>query len=267
MKLTVSVAQMRVARCRPEENLRKGQSLIAEAARRKSGLICFPEMWTTGLDWKYCVRAAADHEKTINAVGALAKKYGIWVSGSMSAPASGGKVANSHILFDAGGRRAGVYGKTHLFSPLNEGSHVAAGDCLCVVDAPWGPTALTVCYDIRFPELFRAYALKGATVVLSPMAMPHPRLAHWKVLSRARAIEDQLFFIGANQVGSEDFGARGTVTYFGSSVIIDPWGETVAEAGETDEELLTATIDLARVDEVRAAIPVLKDRRPDLYGL
>jgi predicted amidohydrolase len=126
---------------------------------------------------------------------------------------------------------------------------------------------LSVCYDIRFPELFRAYALKGARMVLSPMAFPYPRLQHWKILARARAIENQMYLIGTNQVGSEGFGPEGIVTYFGDSSIIDPWGETVVEASETEEMLLTATIDLSRADQLRSKMRVLADRRPDLYEL
>lgn len=267
MKLTISVAQIRVARSRPEENLKKGESLIAEASRRKSDIICFPEMWTTGFNWHENARILLSHEKIVERVGELAGRYRIWISGSMLSPDENGKASNAHILFDSDGKKAGVYRKAHLFGMHREDAYVSAGNSLCVVDAPWGLTGLTVCYDIRFPEMFRAYALKGAKVILSPMAMPYPRLAHWKVLVRARAIEDQLYMVGANQVGDEDLGSEGKVTYFGDSVIVDPWGETVAEAGEAKEELLTATIDMARVDEIRARMPVLKDRRPEVYGL
>jgi len=144
---------------------------------------------------------------------------------------------------------------------------MAPGDELTVVETPWGRAGLAICYDIRFPELFRTYALKGVEIVFCPMAFPYPRLDHWKILVRARAIENQMFMVGINQVGSEDFGSDGIVTYFGDSVIIDPWGRTVIEAGETDEMLLTATICMDRVREIRANMTVLADRRPELYEL
>jgi len=136
-----------------------------------------------------------------------------------------------------------------------------------MVDTPWGPVGLSICYDIRFPELFRTYALQGARMALSPIAFPHPRLDHWRILVRARAIENQMFLVGVNRVGSEDFGSDGTVTFFGNSVIIDPWGRTVVEAGETEETLLTASIDLQQAEEVRSRMRVLGDRRPELYRL
>jgi omega-amidase len=267
VKITVSVAQLAVARSEWERNLEKGAAVIAEAARRGSDLVCFPEMWTTGFDWEANKRLAPEHEKAKDRVASLAREHRIWVSGSMLSLNEDGTVSNTHRLFDPDGATRGTYSKAHLFSMMNEHLHEKAGESLCVVDAPWGLTALSVCYDIRFPELFRSYALKGAVLTLSPMAFPYPRLSHWKVLVRARAIENQMFMVGPNQVGSEEFGADGVATYFGASVIIDPWGGTVIEAGETGEMLLTATIDTAQAAEVREKMKVLSDRRPDLYEL
>jgi omega-amidase len=267
VKITVSMAQMDVVRSRPEENLQKGEGLVREAARRGSDLICFPEMWTTGFDWEENRRIAPEQDRVVERVAEMARDSGIWVSGSMLTTYEEGKASNTHILFDPEGHKRGVYTKSHLFTMIHEEEHEVAGSSLCLVDAPWGMTALTVCYDIRFPELFRTYALKGAKITLSPMAWPRPRIAHWKVLVRARAIENQMFVVGTNQVGTEDLGSRDEATYCGDSVIIDPWGGTVVEASENDEMLLTATIDLDMVDEVRDRMTVLRDRRPDLYEL
>lgn len=266
-KLTVTLAQMMVARANPEANVKKAESLISEASRRGSDMICFPEMWTTGFDWASNQRIATDQEKIIDRVAEMARQYRIWINGSMLALNEEGKVANTSILFDATGKRAGTYRKTHLFTMFHEDDHMAPGNALCTVQTPWGLIGLSVCYDIRFPELFRTYALKGVKIQLNPMAFPYPRLQHWKVLIRARAIENQMYLIGTNQVGSEDFGSDGVITYFGDSTIIDPWGETVVEAGEKEESLLTATIEIDKVDQVRSKMKVLNDRRPDLYKL
>lgn len=267
MKITVSLAQIAVSAMRPEENLKKGEAMIKEAARRSSDLVCFPEMWTTGFDWAGNERMARDHEKVIDRVAGLARQYRIWINGSMLSLDENGKPSNASILFDPAGARRGTYRKTHLFGAIGENEHMAAGKSLCAVDTPWGLTGLSVCYDIRFPELFRTYALKGAKMILSPMAFPYPKLHHWKTLVRARAIENQLFMVGTNQVGSEKLGKGRTLTYCGDSVIVDPWGETVIEASETKEELLTARLDIDRVDAVRASMMVFRDRRPDLYDL
>lgn len=265
MKLTVSIAQISVKQSDPEANLRKGEALIAEAARRKSDIIAFPEMWTTGFGWEYNERTARDHEKVLERIAGLSRRYKIWINGSMLSLNEKGQPSNTSMLLDPSGNIAGTYRKIHLFSMIHEDKHLAAGSSLCITDTPWGLTALAVCYDIRFPELFRAYALKGAKIVFLSMAFPHPKLEHLKVLARARAIENQMYVIETNQVGSEDLGPGGKVEYCGNSVIVDPWGRTVIEAGQTDEELLTATIDMDRVDEIRSKMSVLKDRRPELY--
>ncbi|MBN2168615.1 MAG: carbon-nitrogen family hydrolase [Actinobacteria bacterium] len=267
MKMTVSIVQMDVITSKPEENLEKGARWIERAADMGSDIVCFPEMWTTGFNWEINKKIAGKQEGIINRVSDLARSNGIWINGSMLTLNENGKVANSSILFDSKGLIAGVYKKVHLFSLLHEQDHEEAGNSLCLVDTPWGLAGLSVCYDIRFPELFRTYALKGAGIVFSPMAFPHPRIEHWKVLARARAIENQMYIVGPNQVGTEDFGPDGEVTYFGDSVIVDPWGRTVIEGSETEEQLLTAELDIGLVEETRESMTVLQDRRPELYEL
>jgi omega-amidase len=264
---TISMAQMAVIPARPDLNIEKGEELIREAARRGSDLICFPEMWTSGFPWEELERIARNHAADTDRLSELAKRHRIWINGSIPVSGKLGRVGNTSLLFNPEGEVAGTYQKTHLFTFFHEELYMEAGNSLSLVDTPWGRAGLTICYDIRFPELFRTYALKGASLIISPTAFTYPRLEHWKILARARAIENQLFFIGTNRVGSEDLGRDGSVTYFGNSVIIGPWGETVIEGNESDEQLLTATIDLARVRDVRASMKVLEDRRPDLYDL
>lgn len=267
MKLKVSLAQFRVDNADPDENLRRGEEMTARAAAENSNLICFPEMWTTGFNWEANRRLLASSNEIIDRVGKMARRHHIWVGGSMLAPDEEGRPANTFILFNDEGTRAGTYRKVHLFSLLHEERHMAPGDELTLVDTPWGPMGLAVCYDIRFPELFRSYALLGARCVLSPMAFPHPRREHWRILIRARAIENQMFLIGVNQVGSENFGPDGEVTYFGTSAAIDPWGETLAEGTVDREELLSVVIDPEESEKIRAKMTVLGDRRPEVYRL
>jgi len=267
MDLTLSIVQMDVQVSQPAANLKKAEVWMQKAVAQDSQLICFPEMWTTGFNWATNKQIAQEQEEIIEQIAALAKKYGLWINGSTLALNKDGQLSNTSILFDNDGQQVATYRKTHLFSLLHEDEHLAPGEHLTLVDTPWGLAGLSICYDIRFPELFRTYALQGAKFILSPMAFPYPRLAHWQILVRARAIENQLYMIGSNHVGNEDFGPAGKVTYFGHSCIIDPWGDTVVEAGETKEELLTTTINLDRVDEIRAQMTVLQDRRPALYDL
>jgi len=267
MKLTLSLAQMGVAIAQPDRNLEKGEGLVAEAARRGSDLVCFPEMWTTGFDWAQNERLARERQDVVGRIGEMARRHAIWIGGSVLALNPQGQVANTFVLFDNMGRQAGLYRKTHLFSLLHEDRYMAPGESLVTVPTPWGKAGLAVCYDVRFPEMFRTYALQGCAFVLLPAAFPHPRLDHWKVLVPARAIENQMYMVAVNRAGREDFGPDGEVTYFGHSLIVDPWGQTVVAAVGEGEELLTATIDLDESARVRSAMTVFQDRRPELYRL
>jgi omega-amidase len=259
MRLTISLAQIHVALGDPATNLKKVDEWTAEAAQRGSNLIVFPEMWTTGYDWKNIRPLSVGQDEVIEAVAGLAKKYNLWLTGSMLALNDDGRPTNTSILFDPQGQQVGVYRKAHLFGLMNEDQYLAAGQHLTTVETPWGYVGLAICYDLRFPEMFRAYALGGVNVVFLPSAWPHPRLAHWRTLLRARAIENQMYIVAVNQVGGD-----GTYHFCGHSAIIDPWGEIVVEAGET-EVLLTATLETDQVAEIRQKMSVLKDRRPELY--
>lgn len=259
--LNISLAQMDIALGNPAANLEKAAVWTAEAARRGSELIVFPEMWTTGVDWKNLAALAATQDEVIAAVGELARRNKIWLNGSMLALDENGQPTNTSILFDPNGEQAGVYRKIHLFGVMDEDQHLAAGQHLTQVETAWGSSGLAICYDLRFAEMFRSYALRGVNMVYLPAEWPHPRLAHWQTLLRARAIENQMYMVAVNRVGSD-----GTYEFFGHSAIIDPWGNTVIEGGES-EVLLTATVDTELVAAVRQKIPVFKDRRPDLYEL
>lgn len=267
MRAAVSLVQFRVTAGDPADNLRRGEEFIAEAARRGSELVCFPEMWTTGFPWQTNARLAPSQDATIEAIGELARRYRLWIFGSVLAPVASDRMTNLALLFDADGRIVGQYRKTHLFRPIEEDTHVVAGDQLTLVETPWGRAGFTICYDIRFPELFRTYALRGADFVFLPAAVPLVRRHHWQTLARARAIENQMFVFAVNQVGSEDLASAGPTTYAGSSAIIDPAGVPLAEGNAQDEALLTATVDFSLTAATRARMNVLGDRRPELYDL
>jgi len=267
MAVTISLAQIDVATSEPQKNLDKAAAYIQEAARRGSDLIVFPEMWTTGFQWEWNRRNAAEHEAMVENVAALAKRYSIWVDGSMLSLNDQGMVANTSFLFTPQGEKLATYRKTHLFSFVEEDLNMAPGEQLTLAETPWAKIGMSICYDVRFPELFRTYALKGANLIVLPAGFPHPRLDHWRTLLKARAIENQMYVVAVNQVGDEVFGGRfGTLSYFGHSCVIDPWGRFVVEAGE-QEALLTVTIDLGQVEEVRNLMKIFRDRRTDLYDL
>ena len=261
MKLTLSLGQMNVQLGEPEANLARVSAWTAEAARRGSALVLFPELWSTGYDLEHWERhASPPGAGMFPRLAALAREHHIALGGSVLEVREG-KAYNAFALFDAEGTLSATYRKTHLFRLMDEEKWLAPGEGLELVEAEWGLTGLSVCYDLRFPELFRHYALRGARLVLLPAEWPARRAYHWQTLLRARAIENQMFLAGCNRVGE----SKGEV-FGGGSAVIDPWGEAVVEGGST-ETLLTAEIDLDQVDVVRQRIPVFKDRRPEIYGL
>lgn len=259
MELTISLAQMDVALGQPQVNLAKVQELTAEAKRRGSDVVLLPELWSTGYDLENAGQYATSLDEGLFAeLATLARENAIHICGSLLSVRDG-RYHNTAPLFSPAGKRLGHYSKIHLFRPMEEAKYLAAGQAVPVFDLPWGKSAIAICYDLRFPELFRKYALAGAKIIFLPAGWPHPRLMHWQTLLRARAIENQMFIAACNHVG-RDQGRK----FFGHSAIYDPWGETVVEAGEV-ETLLTAQIDLDLVEEVRQRIKVFADRRPDFY--
>lgn len=258
--LTISLGQMDVKLGDPAANWGMVQAMTAEAARRGSDIVVFPELWSTGYDLENAARYATPTDAGLFAeVAALAQRHQIAILGSCLALLGKGEFGNTAVYFDKDGRSLGEYSKLHLFRLMQEEQFLTAGARPTLVEADWGKAGLTICYDLRFPELFRQYALAGAQLAFVPAEWPHPRLAHWQTLLRARAIENQMFVVACNRVGNSK-----NTDFFGHSCILDPWGEVVIELGE-GEMLGTAVIDIAKVNEVRAKIPVFEDRRPEVY--
>jgi predicted amidohydrolase len=234
--------------------------MTEEAKRQGSDAVIFPELWSTGYDLTRASRYASSLTSGLFAdLSALAARTAIHVLGSTLSLLGENKFGNTLTVFSPTGALLANYSKIHLFRLMDEHLHLTAGDKPVLVDLPFGRAGLAICYDLRFPELFRGYALAGADMIFLPSEWPHPRLSHWQTLVRARAIENQLFMVAVNRVG-RDPGNE----FFGHSMVVDPWGEVLAEGGE-GEELITVEVDQAKVQEARRKIPVLQDRRPDVY--
>jgi omega-amidase len=260
-ELRVALGQMDLAWGNPPENLKKVEEWTAIAAQRGADVIVFPELWSTGYDLAHAAEYASPLDEGIFAATAnLARHYGIAIVGSCLAQSGAGQVGNTAVYTDASGLIRGAYSKAHLFRLMHEEQYLTAGDRLTLVDAGWGLAGLGICYDLRFPEFLRAYALAGATAVFLPAEWPHPRCEHWRTLLRARAIENQMFVIACNRVGRDP-----NNLFCGHSCIIDPAGVTLVE-GHEEPALLFADLDLSQVAQTRARIPVFDDRRPDLYA-
>jgi omega-amidase len=257
--LTVSLAQMNVKAGNPRANWEQMQAMTQEAARRGSDLVLLPELWDNG----YALEKAKDTASPIGGglfaqVATLARSANIHILGSMLEKRGVG-VYNSAALFSPRSGVMGAYRKIHLFGLMNEPSFLSPGESPLTLDTPWGRSGIAICYDLRFPELLRRYAVEGAKVLFLPAEWPEARLAHWRSLLQARAIENQYFVVACNAVGEHN----GTV-YGGHSMVFDPWGELMAECGR-DETMITVKIDTDKVDPIRAQMPVLQDRRANLY--
>lgn len=258
--MRISIGQMHVELGQPQCNLETAESMVVEAKRRGSDFVLLPELWSSGYDLTHADVHAQDVGQGIFAeMAAWAKANQIYLLAGSLLSRLGAGFGNTSVLYGPDGAQLAVYSKLHLFRLMDEEKYLIAGETRTTVDLPWGKAGLAICYDLRFPELFRRYALEGAKVIFLPAEWPHPRLAHWQTLLKARAIENQCFIVACNRVGKS-----GDSEFFGHSTIIDPWGETVIEGGD-QEMLLTADIDLGLVETIRQRIPIFADRREEVY--
>lgn len=262
MQITVAIGQMDIALGDPEANLKTVQRLAAEAAEQHADLLLLPELWGSGYDLERAEELADElNTGLFAAVASLARHYNMAICGSLLEwDAETGRAYNTATLYDSEGNLRGSYRKVHLIGLMDEDRYLGAGESAAVHELPWGQGALAICYDLRFPELFRRYALDGAQIVLLPSEWPEPRIEHWRTLLRARAIENQCFVVACNRVGSDRAN-----TFGGRSAAIDPRGNVLIEAGD-QAELITATLDLDLIEEVRRFLPIFADRRPEVYG-
>jgi omega-amidase len=264
MKLTISLAQMAVVPGEPGANEAVARSLAARAAAEDADLLLLPELWSSGYDLARAAEYAASlGEGPFGIMAELARMHNLYVGGTALEVNLDGRPYNSAALYSPDGTLAATYHKVHLWEPLGEREHMTAGGTLPVFALPWGRVALAVCYDLRFPELWRRYADDGASLVLIPAAWPSRRIEHWRLLLRARAVEKQFFVVGCNRAGGS-FDA-GQDQFGGYSGLSDPWGHVLVEGGP-EPALLSAIVDLDEVARARRRLPFLEDRRPEVYG-
>ena len=243
--------------------------LVGEAAAQGAALIALPE-YCAGLDTKdgilFPVAMPETEHPVIPAIAALARRHRAWILiGSVGVKSGDGRIFNRSLMIDADGRIAARYDKIHLFDVDLDDGHVyresatiAPGDEAVLSDGPGGPIGLSVCYDLRFANLYRGLAKAGARILAIPAAFTRiTGRAHWHVLNRARAIENGAYVLAPCQYGTLSGGSE----CYGHSLIVDPWGRVLADGGE-DEGVIVAEIDPALVSETRARIPSLAHDRP-----
>ena len=251
------------------ENILTVEELVRKAAGQGAVYVQTPEMTNVVQRDRRALEAELHSEETdpsIERFAALAAELRIVLHIGSLALKAGSRIANRAFVFGSKGELLARYDKIHLFDvdlPGGESWRESAvyypGDRAIVVDLPWAKLGVAICYDIRFPQLFRAEAHAGAEVLTAPAAFTRQTgEAHWHVLQRARAIENGAFVISAAQAGRH---ADGRETY-GHSIVVSPWGEVLAEAAGEGPEVIVADIDPARVAEARQRIPALRNERP-----
>jgi len=264
--LRVALAQMCSADTH-DANIATVAELAAQAAEQGAELLAMPEV--AGLMNRNGAVArtqvvSADEDPFIAACRDLAARHGLWIhTGSTPVLAPDGRFLNHSTVIDATGTIRASYDKIHLFdvalegqAPIGESKRFAPGDKAVIIDTPWGPWGLTICYDLRFPYLYRRLAQAGAGLIFIPSAFTVPTgRAHWEVLLRARAIETGSFVLAAAQSGHH---ADGRETW-GHSLAIDPWGTVLADLGQGAPALRVLELDLTRIPSARSQIPALKD--------
>jgi predicted amidohydrolase len=261
--MRVSAVQMDMKFEDPEKNYEKAEQLIRLAAKEKPDTIVLPETWNTGFFPKKNVSSFSDKEghRTIELFSSLSKELDVnIIAGSVVNEKKEG-VYNTAYIFDRKGKCIAEYDKTHLFSYMNEDEHFKKGEKVTTFELDGIKCGIIICYDIRFLELIRTLTLQGIKILFVVAQWPVPRIKHWEILNQARAIENQIFVACVNSCGS-----AGETVYGGHSALIDPWGETIAQAGDK-EEIITGDFDIEIVNKIRNTINVYNDRRTELYKI
>jgi len=243
----------------PEANLARGLDAVSEVAQH-SDVVCLPELFTAGYDLDRMAAVAIEAGDPIyQALADAAHRHGIYLVAGSVPERRGGRVLNTTFVFRPDGRELARYSKAHVFSLTGEDRVFVGGDQVVAFDSPWGKMGLTICYDLRFPELYRKLALMGALVIFVPAQWPMARLLHWRTLLQARAIENQCFLVGVGRAGFE-----GDYEFAGHSCAVDPLGKVIVEAGEGPERFM-ADLDFEVLHRFRKKITCFADRRPELY--
>ncbi|AGK61684.1 putative amidohydrolase [Archaeoglobus sulfaticallidus PM70-1] len=255
MNMISAIGQLRISPDR-DVNLMKALSLIKRAIQVNAKLVVLPELFNTGFYPKNYELVEDNIEDEIDLILKLSERRDITIVGSV-AEKENGKLYNSAVVIHRG-EILGKYRKTHLFPLTEERKYFSTGNELKVVDTPVGKIGLMICYEVRFPEIARYLVRKGAEILAIPAEFPKERINHWKILLKARAIENQCFVFGANCAEGED-------AYPGSSMIVDPWGNVLVEGGDR-QEIIMAEIDIGEVEKTRRKFPFLRDFRNDLFS-
>ena len=267
MTLKLGQVQLMVGRDKAE-NLRRACVLIRRAAEQGAQLVMLPEMFCCPYE-NEMFRPNSEEQggPAQQALSALSRELGIWIVGGTIPEREGEKLYNTCYVYDDQGRQAARHRKIHLFDVNVEGGQYfmesdtfAPGNDITLLDTPWGRLGLCVCFDLRFEELCRVMTLRGARMILAPAAFNMTTgPAHWEILFRSRAVDNQVFTFGTAPARDMDASYHS----WGHSIAVSPWG-TVLNQMEAEEGMQITSIDLDEVEQVREQLPLLKHRMADL---
>ena len=254
-----------------DENLERAAAMVAEAARNGAKLAVLPEMFCCMYTNKsFRLNKEPRGGRIWSALRAMAADNGVYLVGGTMPEEDGGNIYNTCFVFSPEGEQIARHRKVHLFDIDVEGGQrffesetFTPGDDVTTFDTPWGRIGVEICFDIRFQELARLTALQGAELIIIPAAFNMTTgPAHWELHFRARAVDNQVFMLGCAPARDEN----GPYVSYGNSIFTSPWGEVL---GRLDEKpgILYAEVDFARVASVRRQLPIMKNRRADLYSV
>jgi len=258
-----AIFQMDIVPGHPEENRRRVGAWVKDIVKAElPDTIVLPEMWTTAYTLPELDKVAdSAGEPTIPFLQGLAKNYHINIIGGSFANKKDGKIYNTAVVIERGGEIVYQYDKIHLVPMLDEEEYLTGGKQKAeIFELDGVKMGVIICYDLRFPELARSLALQGAQILYVVAEWPWTRRDHWRALQIARAIENQLFVVSSNRIGSYN-----NELFAGSSMIIDPWGKSLREGSESEEEILIESLSLQDSVKVRRNVPVFSSRVPELY--
>jgi len=254
--MKIALIQLNTAWEAKEANYAKAERFFKKAARESCDLIVFPEMFNTGFSMNISAVAEDEGGETTQVLSHLAKKYGLYALAGLAEKAPGRKKPkNIAAAFDRNGAIVAKYAKMHPFSFAKEDRYFSPGNTRVIFHIEDVPVSVFICYDLRFPEIFRDIA-RGVQMIFVLANWPDSRKDHWETLLKARAIENQCFVIGVNRTGKDGNGIR----YPGASHIFDPLGNDIC-AGGPKEQFLVCEIDPEEVVRVRSQFPFLNDMR------
>jgi predicted amidohydrolase len=255
-RMKIHACQMDIVWEDKPANFARARALLAASRPEPGSLVLLPELFATGFTMNSEALAEAPGGDTERFLARLAAELGVFLMGGVIGRATAGRPRNLAVVFGPDGREVARYAKMQPFSPGGESRHYEAGGAPVVF--PWRECRVApfICYDLRFPEIFRPAARAGAELITVIANWPVTRIAHWTALLRARAIENQAYVAGVNRCGTDP-----TLTYNGHSLIVSPQGEVLAEAVD-GEKVISATVDLESLRTYRKNLPFLADMRP-----